>query len=151
MKFPVTWKHSQNLVLLFFKDISSVTIFIFTHFYLFIWSSPENRPHPSPGTIVSQDEFKAWLRLVLPLFILKNMDFCSQKYQILGCFFIMQLLGSSFSMALGTVIFSRMCFQFFGSRFVSPGYVNFETFKLKHVSHYMQRRLGFLIKIRINF
>lgn len=131
--------------------LSSVIIFIFTHFYLFIWSSPENRPHPSPGTIVSQDEFKTWLRLVLPLFILKNMDFCSLKYQILGCFFIMQLLGSSFSMALGTVIFSRMCFQVFGSRFVSPGYVNFETFKLKHVSHYMQRRLGFLIKIRINF
>ena len=131
--------------------LSSVIIFIFTHFYLFIWSSPENRPHPSPGTIVSQDEFKTWLRLVLPLFILKNMDFCSLKYQILGCFFIMQLLGSSFSMALGTVIFSRMCFQVFGSRFVSPGYVNFETFKLKHVSHYMQRPLGFLIKIRINF
>ena len=131
--------------------LSSVIIFIFTHFYLFIWSSPENRPHPSPGTIVSQDEFKTWLRLVLPLFILKNMDFCSLKYQILGCFFIMQLLGSSFSMALGTVIFSRMSFQVFGSRFVSPGYVNFETFKLKHVSHYMQRRLGFLIKIRINF
>ena len=131
--------------------LSSVIIFIFTHFYLFIWSSPENRPQPSPGTIVSQDEFKTWLRLVLPLFILKNMDFCSLKYQILGCFFIMQLLGSSFSMALGTVIFSRMCFQVFGSRSVSPGYVNFETFKLKHVSHYMQRRLGFLIKIRINF
>ena len=131
--------------------LGSVIIYIFIHFYLFIWSSPENRAHPYPGTIVSQDEFKAWLRLVLPLLTLKNMDFCSLKYQSLGCFFIMQLLGSSFSMALGTVIFSRMCFQVFGSRCVSPGYVNFETFKLKHVSHYMQRRLGFLIKIRINF
>ena len=125
--------------------------FISLYIFIFLSDHLQKTAHPYPGTIVSQDEFKAWLRLVLPLFTLKNMDFCSLKYQSLGCFFIMQLLGSSFSMALGTAIFSRMCFQVFGSRCVSPGYVNFETFKLKHVSHYMQRRLGFLIKIRINF